>query len=371
MSSRRPLLVGLVLAAAVGSVVVALLLKNGGEEGGEQAGSGPVATTTTTATTGFLVVDQKLERFVFREGAFSYVRLEADGSGVVVEKLIRDARRTLPLLRQRLAPGRYRLLSHQRPCEGVCPGRGSGGLDPPTGECTTTFEIEAGEMLTATVRPVRNALKCTVVFGERVSRAFAQRRGFRDCRRAADDPAYGVRPWAKYLEADSTRSKDVAAAYAEMTFRGFEPGIREGAAEGCAEGIETIEEPIRFDLEETYPAGDKIAVAIENVGRRAYVFQFYYQACFLSYFDSSGRRFIIPPGTHCDLLAEETIRPGERKRLFTWKLDECVKDEWGCGKSRPLPPGTYTIEGRFEPKASGTPVRVEATFGIVARGATI
>jgi hypothetical protein len=124
--------------------------------------------------------------------------------------------------------------------------------------------------------------------------------------------------------------------------------------------------PIRFVLADSYAAGETIRVAIENVGTRAYVFQSLYQACFLSYLDSSGRRFIIPPGTHCDILAEETIRPGERKKLFTWRLDECVKDQWGCAESRPLPPGIYTIKGRFKPKAGGRPARAETTFQIVA-----
>ena len=124
--------------------------------------------------------------------------------------------------------------------------------------------------------------------------------------------------------------------------------------------------PIRFVLADRYAMGETIDVLIENVGRRAYVFQWPYQACFLRYFDASGRRFIIPPGTHCDLLSEEPIRPGERKRLFTWSLDECVKDDWGCVKSRLLPPGTYTIKGRFEPKTAGKPARVETTLTIVA-----
>jgi hypothetical protein len=123
---------------------------------------------------------------------------------------------------------------------------------------------------------------------------------------------------------------------------------------------------IRFVLNDSYEAGETVAVAIENTGTKAYVFQSYYQACSLSYFDSRGRPFIIPPGTHCDLLAEETIRPGERKKLFTWKLDECVKDAWGCVKSRPLAPGTYTIKGLFKPKFAGPRARVETTFRIVA-----
>ncbi len=123
--------------------------------------------------------------------------------------------------------------------------------------------------------------------------------------------------------------------------------------------------PIRFVFADRYLVGETVDVRIENVGTKPYVFQWPYQACFLTYVDSSGRRFIIPPGTHCDILSEETIRPGERKRLFSWRLDECVKDDWGCVESRPLPPGTYTIKGRFKTKAAGTPARAESTFTIV------
>lgn len=124
--------------------------------------------------------------------------------------------------------------------------------------------------------------------------------------------------------------------------------------------------PIRFVLADRYAVGETVDIAIENVGTRRFVYQSYYQACLLRYFDSTGRRFIIPPGTHCDLLSEETIEPGERKKLFTWRLDECVKDNWGCVKSRRLPPGTYTIRGRFEPRAAGPPALAETTFTIVA-----
>lgn len=124
--------------------------------------------------------------------------------------------------------------------------------------------------------------------------------------------------------------------------------------------------PIRFVLADRYVVGETVDVAIENVGARRFIYQTYYQACFLRYFDSTGRRFIIPPGTHCDLLDDQTIKPGERRKLFTWRLDECVKDNWGCVKSEPLPPGTYTIRGRFELRSAGTPVRAEATFTIVA-----
>jgi hypothetical protein len=150
----------------------------------------------------------------------------------------------------------------------------------------------------------------------------------------------------------------------EESSRPREARDRDGTTPSAARS-EGSRGPIRFVLDERYRAGETIDVVIENVGRRAYMFESFYQACFLSYFDSAGRRFIIPPGTHCDIRAKETIRPGERKKLFRWNLNECVKDEWGCVESRPLAPGAYTIKGRFKPKGSGRPARVETTFRIV------
>ena len=69
----------------------------------------------------------------------------------------------------------------------------------------------------------------------------------------------------------------------------------------------------------------------------------------MSYFDSSGREFIIPPGTRCDLITIQEIHPGQTVTLFTWKLDECVKDDWGCVKAEPLGPGRYEVKARFKP----------------------
>jgi hypothetical protein len=112
--------------------------------------------------------------------------------------------------------------------------------------------------------------------------------------------------------------------------------------------------------------GQTVQVSIRNVGTRAYLYEFYYHACFLSYFDSTDRRFIVPAGTHCDIRGKVAIRPGETKRLFTWGLDECVKDLWGCVRGRPLSPGTYTISGRFKAAAGGPAVYAATTFEIEA-----
>ena len=126
---------------------------------------------------------------------------------------------------------------------------------------------------------------------------------------------------------------------------------------------------IAFVLQDTYRAGEKVAVKITNQGDRAYEYNSTgYEACNLTYRDQTGRDFIIPPGTHCDLIAIEQINPGQTVTLFEWQLDECVKDNWGCVKSEPLEPGTYTIEGGFRAAGGGPRAHAEATFQIVASG---
>jgi hypothetical protein len=123
---------------------------------------------------------------------------------------------------------------------------------------------------------------------------------------------------------------------------------------------------VAFVLQDTYRASEMVDVKITNQGDRAYEYNSTgYEACDLTYRDQTGRVFIIPPGTHCDLIAIEQLRPGETVTLFEWRLDECVKDNWGCVRSEPLDPGTYTIEGRFNAAGSGPPAQAEATFEIV------
>jgi hypothetical protein len=117
-------------------------------------------------------------------------------------------------------------------------------------------------------------------------------------------------------------------------------------------------------LESSYPAGTKVPVKLHNSGRRTYVFNPFYQACDMTYLDESGRDFLVPEGTHCDLISWEEIAPGDTVTLFKWDLDECTKDEWGCMEEEPLGPGRYTIRGRFRPAGEGEPARVRATFTI-------
>jgi hypothetical protein len=98
---------------------------------------------------------------------------------------------------------------------------------------------------------------------------------------------------------------------------------------------------MRFVLRPDYHVGDTALIRIRNVGRVAYVYNPYYQACFMTFRTASGRRFRIPPGTHCDLMGRARIGPGQVRELFRWRLDECIKDQWGCVKSRRLPPGKH------------------------------
>ncbi len=142
-------------------------------------------------------------------------------------------------------------------------------------------------------------------------------------------------------------------------------GDTPAAAPGASPTGESPGEGISFVLDEEYAVGERVEVRIRNLGPETYEYNTEYQACDLTYRDASGREFIIPPGTHCDLIIMEPIQPGETKILFQWELDECVKDEWGCVESRPLSPGTYTIQGAFRPVGGGEPARARATFRIV------
>jgi hypothetical protein len=124
--------------------------------------------------------------------------------------------------------------------------------------------------------------------------------------------------------------------------------------------------PIRFVLDDRYAVGETVGVRITNAGPGAFLYNSSgYEACNLSYLDSSDREFIIPPGTHCDLVMIQKIRPGETVKLFAWKLDECLKDRWGCVKAKPLAPGGYKIESRFKAPGGGKAARAEAAFLIV------
>lgn len=115
---------------------------------------------------------------------------------------------------------------------------------------------------------------------------------------------------------------------------------------------------------DTYKRGQKIEVKLLNRSNISYVYNPDYQACSFTYTDSSRRKFIIPPGTHCDLISYTEIKPNETKTLFEWSLDECTQDNWGCANSQPLPAGTYTIIGKFYTE---DPAKIDFIKGIIMK----
>ena len=136
---------------------------------------------------------------------------------------------------------------------------------------------------------------------------------------------------------------------------------------GAKSQIDSVTSDIQFAISDTHNVGEPVEIMIKNTGKVSYIFNPFYEACTLSYFDSSGRRFIIPPGTHCDLITEVELKPGETAFLFMWKLDECTEDNWGCLKSETLPEGTYTIKGEFKSYEPGITSVAEKTIEIVTR----
>ena len=123
---------------------------------------------------------------------------------------------------------------------------------------------------------------------------------------------------------------------------------------------------LRLVMEPTYEVGERVEVRLHNGSDDTYVYNEFYQVCSLEFRDEEGRRFIVPPGTHCDIDSRKHLSPGETVTLFRWDLTECTKDEWGCVEEEPLEPGTYTISGEFESVGGAPPARVDATLEIVA-----
>jgi hypothetical protein len=88
---------------------------------------------------------------VYVEGSIWHLRVvSSTGDGVLDTDLKNDH------VSLQIAPGRYRLESYERPCDGNC-----GLLDPPTDACTGSVTAKAGAMVTVrvTLKPARG---CTI-----------------------------------------------------------------------------------------------------------------------------------------------------------------------------------------------------------------
>lgn len=122
---------------------------------------------------------------------------------------------------------------------------------------------------------------------------------------------------------------------------------------------------LQFVLGDQVRTGQTVDLRLENMDDRAYSYRDDYAACELTYTDAAGREFLIPPGTHCDLVSYATIKPGQTVTLFKWKLNECVKDRWGCVRSAPLQPGLYTVTGDFKRLDGNGSASVNTSFTVV------
>ena len=89
---------------------------------------------------------------VYREGTVSFVRVRDAPGEVVVRRRVRHRPRFR--MSRKLRPGRYRVISYQRPCDGNCR-----LLDPPTDRCVRPIRILSGGLTEATVR-VRPGRRC-------------------------------------------------------------------------------------------------------------------------------------------------------------------------------------------------------------------
>jgi zinc D-Ala-D-Ala dipeptidase len=107
------------------------------------------------AAPGTLDLRQSLDssRGVFVEGAVSYVRVRTTRGRMVISRRVQKPRFRM---KRRLLPGRYRVISYQRPCHGNC-----GALDPPTGRCARPVHIFSRGLTEVAVR-VRPGRRCTM-----------------------------------------------------------------------------------------------------------------------------------------------------------------------------------------------------------------
>lgn len=125
---------------------------------------------------------------------------------------------------------------------------------------------------------------------------------------------------------------------------------------------------IVFKMKDRYQLGEPIEIRIRNQSKTGtYYYQAAYPACYnLKFFDRSTERrpypyadpvqsvrflltgqFIVARGTHCDIISENPLRPGEEVVLLTWNQDMCIKDSWGCVESTQVSRGEYRIIGEF------------------------
>jgi D-alanyl-D-alanine dipeptidase len=89
-------------------------------------------------------------RMPYIEGSVSFVRVRDASGDTVVRRRVQHKPRFR--MKRKLRPGRYRVVSYQRPCDGNC-----GLLDPPADRCARRMRVMSGGLtaVAVTVRPYR------------------------------------------------------------------------------------------------------------------------------------------------------------------------------------------------------------------------
>ncbi len=111
----------------------------------------PAGADATRGTLDFRQAFAKGAR-VYREGTVSFLRVRNAAGEVVVRRRVRHRPRFH--MSRKLRPGRYRVISYQRPCDGNCR-----LLDPPTDRCARPIRILSAGLTEAAVR-VRPGRRC-------------------------------------------------------------------------------------------------------------------------------------------------------------------------------------------------------------------
>ena len=89
-------------------------------------------------------IDYHLDGALFIEGSYTYFRIENAGGSVVLRHRFTDGTRKLAT---KLLPGKYVLVTYERPCDGNCD-----YLDPPTARCESTFRVRSASPIRVSVR---------------------------------------------------------------------------------------------------------------------------------------------------------------------------------------------------------------------------
>jgi hypothetical protein len=130
--------------------IVVLLASCTGAETGPSGSSAPShdPSIAPPASASLTITEVHYGGPLFTEGSISFVRIVRDGR-IVFRDAFPNAAAFVPLVDDlALEPGHYRVMSHQRACDGSCD-----ALDPPAARCSTEIDLNDDFVITIEVDP--------------------------------------------------------------------------------------------------------------------------------------------------------------------------------------------------------------------------